>query len=187
MVTVALCCVPGYSLHPHWLQLTRLICPWDFQAKNTGVGCIFSSREPSQPRDQNCVPCIGGGFSTTEPLGKPKTNAKVAQPSPALCDPLDYTVYRLLQARLLEWVAFPFSRGSSQPKDQTQASCIAGGFFTSWATREAQEKWSGNLSLPQGLLPTQELNWGLLHRRRILYQLSYQWRPIYSFPNLCFS
>ena len=36
----------------------------------------------------------------------------------------------------MEWVAFPFSRGSSQPRDRTQVSCIAGGFFTSWATRE---------------------------------------------------
>ena len=40
-------------------------------------------------------------------------------------------------ARILEWVDFPFSRGSSQPRDQTQVSHIAGGFFTSWATREA--------------------------------------------------
>ena len=48
-----------------------------------------------------------------------------------------------LQARILEWVAFPFSRGSSQPKDQTQISLIAGGFFTSWATRETHEYWSG--------------------------------------------
>ena len=40
-------------------------------------------------------------------------------------------------------VAFPFSRGSSQPRDQTQVSHIAGGFFTSWATREAQEYRSG--------------------------------------------
>ena len=43
----------------------------------------------------------------------------------------------------LEWVAFPFSRGSSQPRDQNQVSCIAGAFFTSWATMEAQEYWSG--------------------------------------------
>ena len=43
----------------------------------------------------------------------------------------------------LEWVVFLFSRGSSQPKDRTQVSCIAGGSFTSWATREAQEYWSG--------------------------------------------
>ena len=48
-----------------------------------------------------------------------------------------------LQASILEWVAFPFSRGSSQPRDRTQVSRIAGGFFTSWATREAQEYWSG--------------------------------------------
>ena len=52
--------------------------------------------------------------------------------------PLDYTVHGILQARILEWVAFPFSRGSSQPRDRTQVSSIAGGFFTSWATREAQ-------------------------------------------------
>ena len=48
-----------------------------------------------------------------------------------------------LQARILEWVAFPFSRGSSQPKDQTQVSFITGRFFTSGATREAQQYWSG--------------------------------------------
>ena len=54
-----------------------------------------------------------------------------------LCDPMDYTVHEILQARILEWVAFPFSRGSSQPRDQTQVSSIAGRFFTSWATREA--------------------------------------------------
>ena len=43
----------------------------------------------------------------------------------------------ILQARILEWVAFPFSMGPSQPRDQTQVSRIAGRFFTSWATREA--------------------------------------------------
>ena len=49
----------------------------------------------------------------------------------------------LTQARILDWVAFPFSGGSSQPRDQTQVSHTAGRFFTSWATREAQEYWSG--------------------------------------------
>ena len=49
----------------------------------------------------------------------------------------------ILQAVILEWVAFPFSRGSSQPRNQTQVSRIAGGFFISWATGEAQEYWSG--------------------------------------------
>ena len=51
---------------------------------------------------------------------------------------MDYTVHEILQARILEWVAFPFFRRSSQPRDQTHVSRIAGRFFTSWATREAQ-------------------------------------------------
>ena len=46
------------------------------------------------------------------------------------------------QARIPEWLAFPFSRGSSQPRDQAQILHIAGRFFTNWATREAQEYWS---------------------------------------------
>ena len=56
---------------------------------------------------------------------------KVPQSCPALCDPTDYTVHGILQARILKWVTFPFSRGPSQPRDQTQVSCIAGGSFTS--------------------------------------------------------
>ena len=63
---------------------------------------------------------------------------KVTQSCPTLFDFMDYIVHGILQARILEWIAFPFSRGSSQPRDQTQVSCIARGFFTSWATREAQ-------------------------------------------------
>ena len=47
----------------------------------------------------------------------------------------------ILQARIVEWVTMLFSRGSSQPRDQTQVSCIAGRFFTICATREAQEYW----------------------------------------------
>ena len=66
------------------------------------------------------------------------SEVKVTQPCPTLCDPMDYTVHGILQARILEWVAIPFAKGSSQPGDRTQVSCIAGGFFSSWATREAQ-------------------------------------------------
>ena len=68
---------------------------------------------------------------------------KVTQSCPTLCNPMDYRVQGILQARILEWVAFPFSRRSSQPRDQTQVSRTIGRFFTSWATREAQEYWSG--------------------------------------------
>ena len=55
----------------------------------------------------------------------------LSKQNPILCDPMDYIVHGILQARILEWVAAPFSRGSSQPRDQTQVSLIAGGFFTS--------------------------------------------------------
>ena len=55
---------------------------------------------------------------------------KVTQSVPTLCDPMVYTVHRILQARILEWIAFPFSRESSQPRDPTQVSLIAGRFFT---------------------------------------------------------
>ena len=71
------------------------------------------------------------------------SKVKVAQSCPTLCDPMDYTVHGILQARILEWEAVPFSRGSSQPRDQTQISCLAGGFFTIWAIGEAQEYRSG--------------------------------------------
>ena len=63
---------------------------------------------------------------------------KVTQSCLSLCNPMDYTVHGILQARILEWVAISFSRGSSQPRDRTQVYHIAGRFFTSWAIREAQ-------------------------------------------------
>ena len=66
----------------------------------------------------------------------------VAQLGPTLSDPVDCcqpgsSVPGLLQARILEWVAIPFSRGSFQPRDWTWVSCIGGRFFTIWTTREA--------------------------------------------------
>ena len=56
------------------------------------------------------------------------------------CSPPGSSVHGIIQARILEWVAIPFSRGSSWPRDQTWVSCIAGRFFTIWATREAHGK-----------------------------------------------
>ena len=62
--------------------------------------------------------------------------------SDPLCDPMNYglplsSVHGILQATILEWVAIPFSRGSSQPRDRTWVFCIAGRFFTIWAAMEA--------------------------------------------------
>ena len=65
---------------------------------------------------------------------------EVAQSCPTLCDPMDCSLPRsslhvILQARVLEWVAISFSRGSSWPRDWTQVSCIPGRCFNLWATR----------------------------------------------------
>ena len=69
----------------------------------------------------------------------------VAKLCPILCNPVDYSppgssVHGILQARILQQVAISFSRGSSWSRDRTWVSCIAGRFFTSWATRETQKK-----------------------------------------------
>ena len=82
-------------------------------------------------------------------------------------------VHGILQARILEWVVVPFSRGTSQPRDWTQVSHFAGRFFTSWAPRILE--WV--IYLLQGIFLTQESEQGLLHCRWILYQLSYQGSP----------
>ena len=65
------------------------------------------------------------------PSIKQLVKAKVAQSCPTLCNPMDHIVHGILQARILEWVAFPFSKGPSQPRDQTHVSHIAGRFFAS--------------------------------------------------------
>ena len=82
-------------------------------------------------------------------------------------------VHGILQARILEWVPFPFSMGSSKPRDWTQVIHTAGRFLTSWATGKPKNTGVGSLSLLQGIFPIQELNQALLYCRQILYQLSY--------------
>ena len=93
------------------------------------------------------------GFSRQEywsglPFLTPHVLCLVTQLCPTLCNLMDYippgsSVHGILQARILEWVSMPSSRGSSPPRDWTQDSLFAGGFFTIWATREAHEYWSG--------------------------------------------
>ena len=115
---------------------------------------ISFSRGSSQPSGLNLHLLYCGQnfyfffFLTTEPPGKPfyiftsVQFSSVTQSCPTLCDPMNCSlpgcsVHGILQARMLEWVAISFSRGSSQPRNQTQVSCIAGRFFTNWVTREA--------------------------------------------------
>ena len=79
--------------------------------------------------------------------------SELAQSCPTLCDsghcsPQGSSVHGILQARILEWVAISFSRGSSQPRDWTQVSCIAGRPFNLWATREESILKSRDITLP---------------------------------------
>ena len=109
------CNLPGSSVHGI------------FQARVLEWVAISFSRGSSRPRDQTQVSHIAGRRFTI-------SVTKVAPWCPTLCNPMDYRVHGILQARILEWVAFPFSRGSSQPRNQTQVSHAAGRFFISWAT-----------------------------------------------------
>ena len=96
----------------HGLQPTRLLRPWDFPGKSTGVGCHCHSC--IRIHNMMCV-CISlSGLTLCDPMD---------------CRPPSSSVHGILQATILEWVAIPFSRGSSQPRDQTQVSHIANIFF----------------------------------------------------------
>ena len=78
---------------------------------------------------------------------------------------------------LLEWVAFPFSRGSSQLRDSTRSSTLQVNSLPAEPQGKPKTIGVGSLSPLQGIFPTQELNWGVLHCRRTLYQLSSQGSP----------
>ena len=77
----------------------------------------------------------------------------------------------------MEWVDFPFSRGSSQPRNRTQVSPIEGSFLSAEPQGKPKNTGVGSLSLLQRTFPTQESNSGLLHCRWILYDLSHKGSP----------
>ena len=83
--------------------------------------------------------------------------------------PTAYRVHGILYARILEWVAFPFSRGSSQPRDRTQVSRMQEDSSPTELQGKPKNTGVGNLSLLQRIFPTQNSNQGLLHLGQILY------------------
>ena len=136
------CSPPGSSVHGiFWARILEWVA-------------ISFSKGSSRPRDStsiSCMSCMAGGFFTSEPLaslieywgGLPCPppgdfpNPGIEPRSPTLqVDSLQSEPQG--SPRILEWVAYPFSRGPSQPTDWTRVSCIANRFFTSWATRENQ-------------------------------------------------
>ena len=106
------------------------------------------------------------------------------------CRQILYQLSHKGSPRILEWVAYPFSSESSQPRNQTRVSCTASGFFgnplqysclenpmdSSWNSL-GQNTRVGSLSLLQQIFPTQESNPGLPHCRQILHQLSHKESP----------
>ena len=94
---------------------------------------------------------------------------------------MDYTVHGIFQVRILEWVAFSFSRASSQPRHRTPRSpTLQVNSLPSEPQAKPKNTGVGSLSLLQQIFLTQEWNWGLLHCRWIPYQLSYQGSPAFS-------
>ena len=100
--------VASDSLWPHRLYVYS---PWNSPGQNIGVGSLFLLQ----------------GIFPTEGL----------RPGLPHCTQILYQLSHKGSPRILEWVAYPFSSGSSRPRNQTVVSCIAGGFFTNWAIREA--------------------------------------------------
>ena len=87
---------------------------------------------------------------------------------------MGYTVHGILQAGILEWVAFSFSRGSYQPRIKPRSSTLKANSLPAEPQGRPTHTRGGSLSLLQRIFPTQELYWDLLHWRQILYQLSYR-------------
>ena len=101
--------------------------------------------------------CSTSGFPVLHHLLEVKWS-EVAQLCPTLCDPMDCnlpgsSVHGIFQARILEWVAISFSRGSSRPRDRTQVSCLVGRRFTIWA-RPSLGAYSNSCPLSHWCHPT---------------------------------
>ena len=106
----------------------------------------------------------------------------------SLCNPMDCSLpgssVGILQARILECVAIPSSRGSSQSGIEPRSPTLQVDSLPSEPPRKTKNTRVGSLSLLQWIFPTQESNWGLLHCRHILFHLSYQWSPYHIAPCL---
>ena len=98
-----------------------------------------------------------------------------------LCNPINWglsgsSIHGIIQARILEWVCIPFSRGSFWPMDWTRVFCVAGRFFTIWATREASQYMRNILWTKSKAQFGNFLQW--------LSEISLQWSIIYLMPNI---
>ena len=163
-----------------WVIMGALLNRHDWLVKSSATGNWFDLQSFSSPLEV-CVWELGEGrrgtkipalwshsripWQSPDPLLRsPNEKVLVTQLCPTLsdprnCSPPGSSVHGILQARILEWVAIPFSTGPSWPRDQTRVSCIAGGFFTVWATTEAQALSKSHLLTQQTHLDDSH-HWG---------------------------
>ena len=105
---------------------------------------------------------------------------KVIQSCPILCDSMDYSVHGILQGRILEWVTLPFSRGSSQSRNQTQVITLQVNYLPGEPQGKPKNNGVGSLSFIQRIFPTQELTGIFCTTHSVFYQPSYQGTPKYT-------
>ena len=108
---------------------------------------------------------------------KQHMKVKVAQLCPTLCDPMDYTVHGILQVRILEWVAFPFSGDLPKPRIEPRTPALQGDSLPAQPPEKPKNTGMGAYPFSSRSSQSQELNWGFLHCRQILYQLAIRETP----------
>ena len=135
----------------HSLRPHGLYSPWNSPGQNTGVGNLS---------------LLQGIFAT-----------QVSNPGIPHYRWILHQLSHQGSPRILEWVDYLFSRGSSWPRNQTGVSALQADSLPAEPQEKPRNTGVGSLSLLQGIFPTQESNPGLLHCRQILYQLSYEGSP----------
>ena len=168
-------CVCDEAMIHESFQLLKGTEPWMVKIFG-GHSCIVivsasihhaGQKGRAQPRSLPSVPHASNG----------PVKVKVAQSCLTLCDPVDYIVHGILQARLLEWVPFPSPGDLPNPGIKPRSPTLRADSLPAEPQGKPKNTGVGSLFLLQRIFLTQESNWGLLHCRRILYQLSYQGSP----------
>ena len=138
------------SLQSYGLYPARPLCPWGLSRQEywSGLPCP-PPEDPPNPGMEPRFPTLQADSLPSEPPGEPKLMYRFSSVQSLSCVQLFVTPWTVahqaplsmgaLQARILEWVAILFSRGSSQPRDQNCICCIAGGFFTAQPPGKPQE------------------------------------------------
>ena len=167
-----------YSFATPWTVARQASLSMGFPSKNTGVGCrcLLHGIFTIQGLNLSLLHWQADSLSLSHqgsPLNRCSAVLSRSVTSDSLrphgLSPPGSSVHGILQARILEWVAMPSSRGSSQPRDRTQISRTVGEFFTVWLSGEPQITGVGSLSVLQQNFLTQEANQGFLHCKWILY------------------